>query len=385
MVFEMDNRPRYAEFFCGGGMVRAALDSNWHCAFANDIDPMKCRVYRDNWSGKDLIEGDITTLNAGLLQQPIDLYWASSPCQDFSLAGKGLGLGGARSGVFNLWLDKIRLGIQAGYAPRIISFENVIGLISRQGGRDFDHVVRSFISLGYNVGALEVDACHFVPQSRPRLFVIAVRRDLNCSEVCSDNPTSMFVSSRLARFHAQADAFIKASWLWFRLPNPLARPKSLLSLIDCDPDTPWLSDKQVGNLVSMMSAPSLARIEVAKAMDQMVVGTLYKRGRPDASGRIRQRAEVRFDGIAGCLRTPAGGSSRQTLVVVKNEEVRARLLSRHEAARLMGLPASYRMPERYNDAYKVAGDGVVVPIVRHLDEHLFQPLIRKHVANREVA
>jgi len=74
MVCEMDNRPRYAEFFCGGGMVRAALDSNWYCAFANDIDPMKCRVYRDNWSGKDLAEGDVATLRAGLLQQPIDLY-----------------------------------------------------------------------------------------------------------------------------------------------------------------------------------------------------------------------------------------------------------------------------------------------------------------------
>ena len=366
-------------------MVRAALDGTWDCVLANDIDPMKCHVYRENWSGEALIEGDVASIDVDLLKQPIDLYWASSPCQDFSLAGKGLGLGGARSGVFQLWFEKLNAGVAAGYGPRIIAFENVTGLLARHGGRDFEHILAAFISLGYKVGALEIDACRFVPQSRPRLFVIAVKRDLDCSVICSAKPEGVFASSRLARFQAQADALVKANWLWFRLPTPASQPKSLLSLVDDAPDTPWFSDTQVDALLSIMSAPSLSRIEVAKALGHKVVGTLYKRGRPDASGRIRQRAEVRFDGIAGCLRTPAGGSSRQTLVVVHNDEIRARLLSRGEAARLMGLPASYRMPERYNDAYKVAGDGVVVPIVRHLDEHLFQPLIRKHVANKEVA
>ena len=103
---------------------------------------------------------------------------------------------------------------------------------------------------------------------------------------------------------------------------------------------------------------------------------LYKRGRPDADGRNRQRAEVRFDGLAGCLRTPAGGSSRQTILFVKGNETRARLLSRLEASRLMGLPDSYQMPEGFNQAYKVAGDGVAVPVVRYLDETLFQPLLQ---------
>ena len=37
--------PTYAEFFCGGGMVRAALQDRWDCVLANDIDAMKCKVY----------------------------------------------------------------------------------------------------------------------------------------------------------------------------------------------------------------------------------------------------------------------------------------------------------------------------------------------------
>src|SRR5207237_489911 len=88
------------------------------------------------------------------------------------------------------------------------------------------------------------------------------------------------------------------------------------------------------------------------------VGTIYRRTRADG-----QRAEARFDGIAGCLRTPAGGSSRQTVVVKDGRRIRTRLLTAREAARLMGVPDDYPLPERYNDAYHLFGDGVAAPVV----------------------
>ncbi|AWZ22354.1 Modification methylase HhaI [Roseovarius sp. AK1035] len=381
----MDHTPRYAEFFCGGGMVRAALQENWHCVLANDIDEMKCRVYRENWSGTGLFEGDVASLDPEFLKQDIDLYWASSPCQDFSLAGKGLGLEGARSGVFKPWFEKVRAAVKAGFAPRVIAFENVTGLMSRRAGKDLDHVLRSFISLGYKVGALEIDASHFVPQSRPRLFIIAVRRDIDATTLCQPQARGLFCSPRLVRFHGACSRVIQKNWMWFRVPSPTTSPQSLENVLDTDPDTPWFSDEHVASLLSMMSSPSLGRIEAAKATNRTVVGTLYKRGRPDAAGQVRQRAEVRFDGIAGCLRTPAGGSSRQTILIVHGDKIEARLLSRLEVSRLMGLPATYRMPARYNDAYRLAGDGVVVPIVRYLDEHIFQPILLKRLVEREVA
>jgi DNA (cytosine-5)-methyltransferase 1 len=88
-----------------------------------------------------------------------------------------------------------------------------------------------------------------------------------------------------------------------------------------------------------------------------------------------QRAEVRFDDVAGCLRTPAGGSSRQLILVVDSNEVKSRLISTRETARLMGLPDDYVLPEKYNEAYHLTGDGVVVPVVRHLAENLLEPLV----------
>ena len=114
-------------------------------------------------------------------------------------------------------------------------------------------------------------------------------------------------------------------------------------------------------------------------------GTVYRRTRPDETGVKRQRAEIRFDDVAGCLRTPAGGSSRQTIIVVEGKRVRSRLLSTREAARLMGLRDDYLLPERYNDAYHVCGDGVCAPVVRHVAAHLLEPLLRANEAERIAA
>ena len=121
----------------------------------------------------------------------------------------------------------------------------------------------------------------------------------------------------------------------------------------------------------------LHRRRVAEAMHsrRRTVGAVYRRTRPGEDGVKRQRAEVRFDDVAGCLRTPAGGSSRQTILVVEGESVRSRLLSAREAARLMGLSEDYRLPPRYNDAYHVCGDGVCAPVVRHIAQSILEPLL----------
>lgn len=376
MVSASSSQPKYAEFFCGGGMVRAALGARWDCVLANDIDAMKCDVYRANWGAEGLVEGDIATLDDSHLTQAIDLYWASSPCQDFSLAGKGAGLSGARSGVFSDWAAKIKTACEAGFAPRIIAFENVVGLVKRRNGADFKRVLSTFADLGYRVGALEIDARHFVPQSRPRVFVIAIRRDLDVSALVSPEPTGVFHSRALQQFHRSAPRALRNNWMWLRLEAPAAPNVTLASLLDATPDTPWLSASAIRTLKAMMDPPSRDRIAAALAQPELTVGTLYKRGRPDAAGTVRQRAEVRFDGIAGCLRTPAGGSSRQTLLIAEDGRLKARLLSTREAARLMGLGEDFQMPERYNAAYKVAGDGVVVPIVKLLESQIFQPVLK---------
>lgn len=125
----------------------------------------------------------------------------------------------------------------------------------------------------------------------------------------------------------------------------------------------------------MMSPINREKVEKAKRAKRRTVGAIYKRTRKNENGERAQRAEIRFDDIAGCLRTPVGGSSRQSIMIVEGNRVRSRLLSPREAARLMGLPETYKLPSNYNEAYHLSGDGVVVPVVRYLAAHLLEPLL----------
>jgi DNA (cytosine-5)-methyltransferase 1 len=132
-------------------------------------------------------------------------------------------------------------------------------------------------------------------------------------------------------------------------------------------------------LVAILSSGSRAKLEAAFRRGGDPVGALYRRMRPDGEGGRSMRAEARFDGLAGCLRTPRGGSSRQFLLIAQDGALRSRLLSAREAARLMGLAEEYKLPARYNEAYHLVGDGVVVPVVRFLAEHLLEPLVAGRV------
>ena len=152
---------------------------------------------------------------------------------------------------------------------------------------------------------------------------------------------------------------------------PKVTHKTLDDIIEVVPQgVEWHSQEETERLMNMMSPVNRRKILQAQKAGRLKVGALYRRTRDG-----EQRAEVRFDGVSGCLRTPGGGSSRQTIMIVNGNVVRSRLLSAREAARLMGLKDSYLLPERYNDAYHLAGDGVVVPVVSHLAKHIFSAVV----------
>ena len=368
-------QPTFYEFFAGGGMARAGLGEGWRCLFANDFDASKAASYRANWGEGAMKVGDIHALDVAELPGAPDLAWASFPCQDLSLAGHGAGLKGARSGAF--WgFQRIIEGLRAeGRAPKLLVIENVIGALTSNGGADFADLTRALAALGYVVGALTIDAAHFLPQSRPRLFILCAREELAGGAV--GEPSAPWHSPALIRAVAALPRETQNSWRWWSLPAPTVHNMRLADLVEEDPrDTPWHRPDETARLVSLMSPANLRKLEAAKSAGARMVGTIYRRTRLDEKGAKVQRAEVRFDGIAGCLRTPGGGSSRQFIMVVDGARVRTRLLSGREAARLMGLPDDYILPARYNDAYHLLGDGLAVSAVRFLRMHLLDALVR---------
>lgn len=374
--------PSFLEFFAGGGMARAGLGAGWTCMFANDIDPRKGAAYAMNWGHACLKVADLRLLRTRDFEGVADLAWASFPCQDLSLAGNGKGLSGERSGTFWAFWNVINSLRMEGRAPRIVAIENVAGLLTSNNGRDFAEVVSSLTMLNYRVGSLVIDAARFVPQSRPRLFIIAVSADVLLSDgLIGPSNDLRFRTPSLARAEGNLPAHVLKSVVQWRLPDPPRHDLDLAGIVERDPQgVRWHSASETERLLEMMSNVNRRKVEAAKLSGKMMVGGVYRRTRPDECGIGRQRAEVRFDDVAGCLRTPSGGSSRQTLLIVEGESVRSRLLSPREAARLMGLPDDYRLPERYNEAYHLLGDGVVVPVVRHLAHHLFEPVLARNEA-----
>lgn len=362
----------FLEFFAGGGMARAGLGPGWRCLFANDSDAIKCAAYRGNFGGGDLVEADIASLGtADLPATRADLAWASFPCQDLSLAGARAGLSGARSGLFFAFWRLIEGLARDGRAPKIVVLENVAGLLSSNGGGDFAAIAETLAGAGYRVSALVLNAHHFTPQSRPRLFIFGLGPD--AAPQCARRPEADEFTPR-ALLNAvddlpQSCAF---AWRWLAARPQSRRNASLADLIDLDTDD-W-REELGGAAIRMMSARGKAAVEDLMSAGGRHVGAAYRRIRIENGARV-QRLEARFDGLAGCLRTPAGGSSRQMLLLIEGGRVTARLLGPREAARLMGLSDDYVLPERATAALKLCGDGVAVPVVRWIAERILEPAL----------
>lgn len=347
----------YLEFFAGSGLVAQGLKSSFRPIWANDIDSKKGAVYTANHTKKHFHLGSISDV-VGKDLPNAELAWASFPCQDLSLAGQAGGIHGKRSGLVWEWL---RIIDEMKEPPPILVAENVLGLVSSAGGAHYRTLHAALAQRGYRVGAMLLDAVRFVPQSRPRIFVVAVKKEFAIpAELTSQTPTWLHPEA------VRRAAVGLEDWVWWHLPQPGARAKSLIDVVELDADCAGgKSDERNLSLISEKHAAALKAIP----KKELVVAPGYKRTRAG-----KQVLELRFDNVAGCLRTPSGGSSRQVLVIRENGKLKSRLLTVRETARLMGAPDTYKIPGSYNDGYKAMGDAVAVPVAKWLATKLLLPL-----------
>jgi len=226
--------------------------------------------------------------------------------------------------------------------------ENVAGLLSSNQGNNYTKLHYALLELGYKSGAMLIDAVHFVPQSRPRVFVIAVKNDVAIPAELVDTQANWLHNKAAAALGQELP-----DWIWWKTEKPARRQADLSGIIDFS--LPYDKD-DVLRLI-----PPRHR-SIIDSYDNIIAAG-YRRTRNG-----QQCLELRFDGVAGCLRTPEGGSSKQFLIVKKNGELHARLLSPREAARLMGAPDTFVLPHTYNDGYKAMGDAVVMPVAAFIGE-----------------
>lgn len=367
----MKTKFTFLEFFAGGGMARLGLGDSWRCLYANDMDPQKCASYRANF-GPDIVESDVAAINiTDIPEEQADLVWGSFPCQDLSLAGVRGGINAKRSGAFFQFWRLIEALHQKARAPRLIALENVVGLLTSNGGHDFQLICERLASVGYRISAMVLDAHSFTPQSRPRLFILGFGPDAALNTAPSaQNET---ITPSLLTAYEQLSLSLKNQWFWLA-PTPQSKRNIRLSdIIDWE-TTHWHDKDHTKRLLSMMSKTQRIRLDAIVRHRARRAGAAFRRTRIE-NGETVQRLEARFDGLAGCLRTPAGGSSRQIIIAIDKGVVRTRFILPREAARLMGLPDDYVLPKTATTALKLCGDGVCVPVVQWLGENVLSPAI----------
>jgi DNA (cytosine-5)-methyltransferase 1 len=384
----------FCEFFAGIGLVHEALQqSGWRAAYANDIDPKKRRMYEGHYGPAcHYHEGDVWDAEAVLERiagRPL-LATASFPCTDMSLAGKRRGLAGQQSGALFGFLQAIdQLGQRK---PPLILLENVPGFLTSHGGADFATAVGELAALGYWLDSFVIDARWFVPQSRPRLFLLGyhdqivapplIRRDLNADTLSDPWQRAIERTARLrpARLLAAMDAIEPATgWATIDCGPPRQARYSLGNYLDAGDEQPWWDDAQVVRHREMLFDRHRRQMEsLAAASDSPLLLTGFRRIREG-----RQRLEVRFDGVAGCLRTPRGGSAKQIVLMLRGDELRMRWMTPREYARLQGAP-DYTLPDNAIQGYFGFGDAVCVPVIQWIDRHMLTPVIEASLRARPV-
>ena len=350
-----------AEFFAGIGLVRMALERcGWRVTFANDIDPNKFQIYEANFGSDHFHLQDVHKLTPKAIPE-VSLATASFPCVDLSLAGNRDGLDGSESAAY--W-GFHRLLKRTTSRPRYVLLENVTGLLVSNSGHDLRRVIVSLNELGYGCDLLLVDAVHFVPQSRPRLFIVG-RLNGTRSNI-RDFPQHEARPKRVLDF-IEKNADLK--WTHCRptiLPTKRSDLDQLMERFELDSPL-WWSKERRAHLYSQMSPRHKKVLRFLASQPHASFATVYKRVRPRGCS-----AEVRADGIAGCLRTPRGGSSKQFVIQAGFGDWRVRNMTAREYARLQGVPDTFRIDVPYNQALFGFGDAVCVPAVEWVIKNAVQ-------------
>lgn len=362
----------FAEFFAGIGLMRMGLEKRgWKIQFANDMDPEKIKMYKGQFqdNSESLSMDDIHLLPVEKVPT-VTLATASFPCNDLSLAGSRHGLNeGKQSSAF--WgfvriLDE--MGVRK---PPFVLLENVFGFLTSKGGEDFHQALLTLNELGYQVDSFILDAANFVPQSRKRLFVLGTHqsvRKLASSNLILDTSNARPEALKTFIFnHPDID------WAIRRLPSQPKLLKTLTDILDDLPDDApeWWNKERVEYFLNQMN------VSHRKTAEQMIKGndwsyaTAFRRVRSGKS-----MAELRTDGIAGCLRTPRGGSGRQILFKAGLGRFYVRLLTPRECARLMGAD-QFNITVPFNQALFGFGDAVCVPVISWIAENYLNPLINE--------
>jgi len=364
--------PRVAEFFAGIGLVRMAMErAGCRVVYANEIDAWRKKIYEANFDATGFSCGDVREVH-GKDVPAIEIATASFPCTDLSLAGNRAGLTGKDSVLVSEFLRIIREMKER--KPLAVLLENVIGFATSNDGEDLRATVDRLNKEGYVCDVLTLDARRFIPQSRPRLFVIGI---LGSTRSVGEWMPSELHPAWVMRF---AHKYPELQLNFKRLPEPPSKSKKELGDIveHFQPNNSvWWDARRLDAFLTSLSTINSQRLVDLRHSPNIAYAAAYRRTRGgDAVW------EIRGDSLAGCLRPSRGGSSKQAVVEAGNGKVRVRWMTAREYARLQGAPNLDFGSATENQVKFALGDAVCVPAIQWLARNYLVPLVTEQDETR---
>lgn len=309
MAKRKNSGPTFIDLFAGIGGFRWALEHTLGgtCVFASEWDKFAQQTYAANFGHTP--DGDITAIEPASIPDH-DVLTAGFPCQPFSIAGvsKANALGRrhgfehATQGTLFFNVAKIIKEKQ----PRAFILENVKNLKSHDKGNTFTVITEALKELGYFFDSRIIDARHWVPQHRERIFIVGFRE--------------------------------KAEFERFEWPKPPKEGPKFRSILDEKVDDKYtLTD-------------GLWAYLQAYAAKHKAAGNGFGFGMTD------------LDGVSRTLSARYYKDGSEVLVP-QGKKQNPRRLTPRECARLMGYPEKMKIVCSDTRAYKQFGNSVAVPVV----------------------
>ncbi len=331
---------RMIDLFAGIGGTRLGMESiGGQCVWTSEWDRFSQKTYATNFPGEHPVHGDIREAEAESIP-PFDLLVGGFPCQPFSIAGvskkNSLGTphGFECKTQGTLFFEIAR--IIAHHRPAAFVLENVKNLLSHRKGETFN-VIRETLQdeLGYEVHHKVIDAKHFLPQHRERVFIVGFREPTKFS----------FSKLKLPEFGPKLDSILHP-----QDGSELAEePFTIGAKAKVNPKY-TLSDK-LWNYLQAYAAKHKAKGN----------GFGFGLVTPEDTSRTLS-ARYYKDG--------------SEILVKRGPRSNPRRLTPRECARLMGFPDDWQIPVSDTQAYRQFGNSVAVPVVKAVAEAM-QPHLKK--------
>ncbi len=315
---------KFIDLFAGIGGFRIALESfGAKCVFSSEIDSYAIQTYKENFN--DIPRGDIRQISISEIPQH-EILCAGFPCQPFSISGKQIGFNDSRG---TLFFEIIK--IVEHKRPLVLLLENVNNLITHNKGKTFSIIIASLQKLKYNVFYNILNSSNFnVPQSRKRLYIIAINSEKN-------------------------------NYI-FNFPKGNMNFKSVQDILENNVNEKYFINRKDISINYKKTKNSIISEKPVR------IGTINKGGQGE---RIYSISSVGITLIA-----EGGGLASKTGAYYVNNKIRK--LTPREAARMQGFPDNFKIVVGDSQAWKQFGNSITIDVLQHiLKELIDQKIIGK--------